>query len=58
MAVGAGPEVAPGQAIVRDGFGTATAAASCWDIKQRNPEAAGGAYCEDPRDGSPRPVLL
>lgn len=44
-AVGAGQgDSAPGQAIVRDGSSAATAAASCWDIKQRNPEAADGAY--------------
>ncbi|MDK7339731.1 fibrinogen-like YCDxxxxGGGW domain-containing protein [Pauljensenia sp. UMB0018B] len=44
-AVGAGQgDSAPGQAIVRDGLSAATAAASCWDIKQRNPEAADGAY--------------
>ena len=44
-AVGAGQgDSAPGQAVVRDGSSAATAAASCWDIKQRNPEAADGAY--------------
>ena len=44
-AVGAGQgDSAPGQAIVRDGSSAATAAASCWDIKQRNPGAADGAY--------------
>ena len=44
-AVGAGQgDTAPGQATVRDGSSAATAAASCWDIKQRNPEAADGAY--------------
>ncbi len=44
-AVGTGQgDSAPGQAIVRDGSSAATAAASCWDIKQRNPEAADGAY--------------
>ena len=44
-AVGAGQgDSAPGQALVRDGSSAATAAASCWDIKQRNPEAADGAY--------------
>lgn len=44
-AVGTGQgDSAPGQAIVRDGSSAATAAASCWDIKQRNPEAADGTY--------------
>ena len=44
-AVGAGQgDSAPGQAVVRDGSSAATAAASCWDIKQRNPGATDGAY--------------
>ena len=45
QAVGAGQgDSAPGQAAVHDGLSAATAAASCWDIKQRNPEATDGAY--------------
>ena len=45
QAVGAGQgDSAPGQAAVYDGLSAATAAASCWDIKQRNPEATDGAY--------------
>ena len=33
-----------GQSVVHDGLSAATAAASCWDIKQRNPSASDGAY--------------
>lgn len=33
-----------GQVVARDGLSAATAAASCWDIKQRNPAASDGTY--------------
>lgn len=35
---------APAAAVVRDGLTEATAAASCWEIKQNDPDAADGAY--------------
>ena len=38
------PPVSPGQAIVHDGLSAATAAASCWDIKQRDPNSQDGTY--------------
>ena len=34
----------PGQSVTHDGLSAATAAASCWDIKQRNPAASDGTY--------------
>ncbi|QQC43254.1 galactose oxidase [Schaalia meyeri] len=33
-----------GQAVAHDGLSAATAAASCWDIKQRDSKAADGTY--------------
>ena len=33
-----------GQSVTHDGLSAATAAASCWDIKQRNPAASDGTY--------------
>ena len=36
------PPVSPGQTVLRDGLSAATAAASCWDIKQRDPNSQDG----------------
>ena len=38
------PPVSPGQTVLRDGLSAATAAASCWDIKQRDPNSQDGTY--------------
>ena len=38
------PPVSPGQTVLHDGLSAATAAASCWDIKQRDPNSQDGTY--------------
>ena len=51
------PPVSPGQAIVHDGLSAATAAASCWDIKQRDPNSQDGTYwLQTPAMDAPAPV--
>ena len=53
------PPVSPGQTVLHDGLSAATAAASCWDIKQRDPNSQSGTYwLQTPAMDAPAQFLL
>lgn len=59
VALGVGVAVLPGaiatDEYIHDGLSSHTAAASCWEVKQNNPDAASGAYwLQTPRMDAPQ----